>query len=275
MVAWTHSGLALTIDGNGAGCRSFLGETVQSVAWSREGQFLAVLTTTSNYRGQMRIFGWPGMGLLSQAETYLKSGDTIPIEDDGTIFDRVPDGRYFNFLWAAGAPAAMELAIGPPEQTRLVRLDLAAPASEPTGLTSWMEGASDVWIDRTGEWIIWIQDAGPGSPGGVVVSHGGQDRRLPLPGYAGREPTLTPTRDAVIYQRSETSRLTVLDLATGHLRGELDSREFYGGEVSSTGVLAAPTAHGPWQGNELCVIDVTARLSALAAASDEPVVTLP
>ncbi len=120
-----------------------------------------------------------------------------------------------------------------------MRLDLAAPASEPTGLTSWMEGASDVWIDRTGEWIIWIQDAGPGSPGGVVVSHGGQDRRLPLPGYAG------------------------------------DSREFYGGEVSSTGVLAAPTAHGPWQGNELCVIDVTARLSALAAASDEPVVTLP
>ncbi len=114
MVAWTHSGLALTIDGNGAGCRSSLGETVQSVAWSREGQFLAVLTTTSNYRGQMRIFGWPGMGLLSQAETYLKSGDTIPIEDDGTIFDRVPDGRYFNFLWAAGAPAAMELAIGPP-----------------------------------------------------------------------------------------------------------------------------------------------------------------
>jgi hypothetical protein len=270
MVAWTHSGIGLTFDGSGAGCRSFWGETIQSVAWSRGGRFLAVLATTSDYRGRMRVFGWPGMGLLSQAETHLGAVDTIPIEDDGAIFDQIPDGRYFNFLWAADAPAATERTIGPPELFRLVRLASGQPPSEPTALTSWMDGASDFWIDRTGQWITWTQDAGPGGPGGVVVSHGGKDRRLPLPGYGGRTPTLTPAHDAVIYQRSETARLTVLDLATGQLRGELDAREFYGGEVSSTGILAAPTAHGPSQGNELCVIDVAARLSALAAAPDRP-----
>lgn len=72
------------------------------------------------------------------------------------------------------------------------------------------------------------------------------------------EPESRP--ESLIYQRTETARLTVLELKSGQLRAELSQLESYGGEVSATGVLAAPTAHGPWQSNELCLLDVTAKL---------------
>lgn len=55
--------------------------------------------------------------------------------------------------------------------------------------------------------------------------------RLTLPGYGGGVPTLTPDHTAVMYQRSETARLTLISLATGKLLGEVDPGEYFGGEL--------------------------------------------
>jgi hypothetical protein len=69
--------------------------------------------------------------------------------------------------------------------------------------------------------------------------------------------TLSSDHESLIYQRSEMARLTLLNLRSGQVTAELSPMESYGGEVSSTGILAALTAHGPGESNELCTLDVS------------------
>jgi hypothetical protein len=160
-----------------------------------------------------------------------------------------------------------------------VRISNDALGADPQPMTEWSDRAGDLWVDRTGDWIVWQEPNVPSDdPKQVVVRNGGRDSRLRLPGYGGRVPTIAPAHDAVIYQRSETARLTVLDLKSGRLLGELDHREFFGGEVSSQAILAAPTAHGPWETNDLCVLEVGSRLASLvdsAGAFQPPPVLTP
>jgi len=53
---------------NTADCRSFGGETVEAVAWSSGGNFLAVSTSSdADGQGRIRVFGWPEMNLVSQS----------------------------------------------------------------------------------------------------------------------------------------------------------------------------------------------------------------
>ena len=85
----------------------------------------------------------------------------------------------------------------------------------------------------------------------IVVQHDGKRQVVRPPGDGGRQMTLSPDRTSLIYQRSETARLTVLDLKSGQVTGELSPLELYGGEVSSTGVLAGLTAHSPGEPNKL------------------------
>lgn len=72
--------------------------------------------------------------------------------------------------------------------------------------------------------------------------------------------TLSPDRTSLIYQRGETATLTVLDLKSGQITSELSPLEFYGGEVSSAGILAGLTAHGPGEPNKLCLLEVSDQL---------------
>jgi len=226
------------------------------------------------------------MDLRSETDTGADA-DSVAIADDGAVFWEVSDpfsetleakvwlraidndaktvgsivhGQFIYFLWADGDLVAWETDLDATDRTRLTRLSIDPPTMVPTGITPWTDRGTDFWIDRTGEWATWTESDGPGTPQEVVVWHDGAETRWPLPGYGGGSPTLTPTHDAVIYQRSETARLTVVDLASGRLRGELDDEQFYGGEVSSTGILAAPTAHAPLADNEVCVLDVRDRL---------------
>lgn len=294
-VASATFGLGLSLDPAGQGCRGFMGETVHSVAWSRDGRYVAAASSRSDGTGATRVFEWPSMTMRTRATTD-DGGDYAAIADDGTIYwmnwdpsaesepattlwrqppggepealGALPDGRYLSLSWAAGSLTALEFR-PPPEASRLVRLNAADLEADPAPLTEWLERAGDEWVDRTGDWMAWIEPNVPSDqPNQIVVRHGGSQHRVTLPGYGGRIPTLTPDHEDAIYQRSETARLTVVDLASGRIRGELDERDYYGGEVSSRGVLAAPTAHGPGQSNELCVLDVTARLTELDQAPD-------
>lgn len=74
VAAWAASlggGFIVGAGPHGEGCRLFWGESVDRVAWSPSGAFLAV--TTTNYDGldsgdeSVRVFRWPGMELVSFA----------------------------------------------------------------------------------------------------------------------------------------------------------------------------------------------------------------
>ena len=293
LVVGSSSGVSLSLDPRGTGCRGFWGETIQSVAWSRGGNYLAVASTSGDGAGTTRVFEWPGMAMRTRASTDSLE-EAVAVDDGGTIYwttqdpfstaavattlwrqrvggepdalGMVADGRYSQLSWAGDSLVAVEFR-PQPEASRLVRLSLADPASEPLPLTDWEDRAGDMWIDRSGEWTAWIEPNVPSKdPKQVVVRHAGNERRVTIPGYGGRVPTLTPDHETAIFQRSETARLTLASLASGNIIGELDSRQFYGGEVSSNGILAAPTAHGPWQSNDVCVLDVAGRLAELVRA---------
>lgn len=291
------SGESVSLDPRGTGCRGFWGETVQAVAWSRDGRYLAVASTSGDGAGTTRVFEWPGMTLRTHAATEV-GGDYAAIADDGTIYwttwdpfssraaattlwrqpvgdppqsvGVLSDGRYLWLSWAGGSLVAVE-GRASSEATRLVRLAAAEPGADPVPLTDWQERAGDMWIEREGDWTTWMEPNVPSDePDQIVVRHEGREFRMALPGYGGRVPTLTPDHQMAIYQRSETARLTVVGVPSGTILGELDAREFYGGEISAQGILAAPTAHGPWQTNDLCVLDVGPRLTELAPRTVEP-----
>jgi hypothetical protein len=261
-----RSGLGVSLDPRGTGCRGFWGETVQATAWSRDGRFLAIASTGANSLSTTRVFEWPGMRLASSATTGVGT-DYAAVAEDGTIYWMTTDplagadsamlwglspggepeslgplggGPYLSLTWAGGSLAGVE-ARPYPEASRLVRLSVGDPTSSPVAITDWMDLAGDEWVDRAGEWVVWVEPNVPSDgPQQVVVRNAGIESRITLPGYGGRVPTLTPRHDAAIHQRSETARLTVIDLATGDLRGELDDRTFFGGEVSAQSILAAP-----------------------------------
>lgn len=281
-------------DGNGADCRSFSGETVHAVAWSAGGDFLSVSTSSdADGQGRIRVFGWPEMNLVSEAQSDVLAVDDAAIDDAGAVYwftwdpmadDAVarnlwtlapggsptmiggpsPAGPYVGLVWAGGNLIAMEADQGPPERSRLVTIDIAHPAAKPVGLTPWTTRLwSTFWADRSGEWVVWDEYDEAGAPQDFVIQHDLQRQVIRPPGYGGRQMTLSPDRASLIYQRSETARLTILDLKSGQVTGELSPLEFYGGEVSSTGVLAGLTAHGPGEPNELCLLDASDQLAAL------------
>ena len=277
--------------GNVADCRSFGGETVEAVAWSSGGEFLAVSTSSSaDGQGRIRVFAWPEMNLVSQAQTDVLAVDDAAIDDAGGVYwftwDPMADdgsarqlwtlavgesatmvggplaaGPYVGLVWAGGSLIAMEGDPGPPERSRLVKIDIAHPEVSPAGVTAWTTRLwSTFWADRSGGWIVWDEYDEAGAPQDFVVQHDGKRQVVRPPGYGGGEMTLSPDHSSLIYQRSETARLTVLDLKSGQVTGELSPLEFYGGEVSSAGILAGLTAHGPGESNELCLLDVSDQL---------------
>jgi hypothetical protein len=66
----------------GEGCRLFLGEAVDGVAWSPGGDLLTVRTRTAEglddgYTG-LRVFRWPGMDLVGQVKgNWFATGEPI------------------------------------------------------------------------------------------------------------------------------------------------------------------------------------------------------
>jgi hypothetical protein len=68
-LATLEGGLILGAGSRGEGCRSFWGETVDTVAWSPAGGFLLVGTHASanpdSGDSVIRVFSWPGMKVVS------------------------------------------------------------------------------------------------------------------------------------------------------------------------------------------------------------------
>jgi hypothetical protein len=264
---------------------------VQAVAWSSGGNFLAVSASSdADGQGRIRVFGWPEMNLVSQAQTDALAVDDAAIDDAGGVYwftwnpmavdasarqlwklaaggpatmvgGPVAARPYVGLVWAGGSLIAMQGDQGPPERSRLVKIDIAHPGASPVDLTDWTTRLwSAFWADRSGGWIVWDEYDDAGEPQDFVVLHDGQRQVVRPPGYGGSQMTLSPDHKSLVYQRSETARLTVLDLRSGQITGELSPLEFYGGEVSSAGILAGLTAHGPGESNELCLLDVSDQL---------------
>lgn len=279
--------------GHTADCRSFGGETVQAVAWSSGGNFLAVSTSSDgDGQGRIRVFGWPEMNLVSEAQTDVLAVDAAAIDDAGGVYwftwdpmaadasarqlwklaagesatmvgGPIAAGPYVGLVWAGGSLITMEVDMGPPERSRLVKIDVAHPEAGPVAVSAWTTRLWSIfWADRSGAWLVWDEYDEAGAPQDFVIQHDGQRQVVRPPGYGGRQMTLSPGHTSLIYQRSETARLTVLDLKSGQITGELSPLEFYGGEVSSAGILAGLTAHGPGEPNQLCLLDVSDQVAS-------------
>ena len=82
MVTGLTSGLIVGAGPRGEGCRLFIGEAVDGVAWSPDGSLLVVRTRTAEglddgYVG-LRVFRWPGMDLVSQVKgNWFATGERI------------------------------------------------------------------------------------------------------------------------------------------------------------------------------------------------------
>lgn len=272
-------------------CRTFDGRTIDAASWSAGGDFLGVaMTSPGDGTGSLVVLGWPSMTIVSEASGVSPFLDAVAIDDEGAVYWLTSDPMSAspiveNTLWrvtVGGRPEALGVLLGnyvsiqwggglighrleDGEPGQVVRVDVNELGAPPTELVPWTSRTTEEWIDRTGHWSVRSEQDEPGARQDVVVSDGVDSETVSLPGYGGGMASLTPDHASVIYQRSETARLTVMDIATGEIRGELDDRTFYGGEISSNGILAAPTAHGPGEPNQLCVLDVNARLAALAA----------
>jgi len=82
MVTGLTSGLIVGAGPRGEGCRLFIGEAVDGVAWSPGGDLLVVKTRTAEglddgYTG-LRVFRWPGMDLVGQVKgNWFATGERI------------------------------------------------------------------------------------------------------------------------------------------------------------------------------------------------------
>jgi hypothetical protein len=82
MVTGLTSGLIVGAGPRGEGCRLFIGEAVDRVAWSLGGELLVVRTRTAEglddgYTG-LRVFRWPGMDLVGQVKgNWFAMGERI------------------------------------------------------------------------------------------------------------------------------------------------------------------------------------------------------
>ncbi|HTG41974.1 MAG TPA: hypothetical protein VK697_10220 [Methylomirabilota bacterium] len=87
-LATLEGGLILGAGSRGEGCRSFWGETVDTVAWSPAGGFLVVGThaTANPDSGDsaVRVFRWPGMEVVSSSKQ-VKGTTDIAIDDTGVL----------------------------------------------------------------------------------------------------------------------------------------------------------------------------------------------
>ena len=87
-VATLEGGLILGAGPQGEGCRSFWGETVDTIAWSPAGGFLVVGTQgTANPDGgdsAVRVFSWPGMNVVSSS-TQVPGTTDLAIDDAGVL----------------------------------------------------------------------------------------------------------------------------------------------------------------------------------------------
>jgi hypothetical protein len=87
-LATLEGGLILGAGSRGEGCRSFWGETVDTVAWSPAGGYLVVGTRGTAHPDSgdsaVRVFRWPGMEVVSFSEQ-VPGTTGIAIDDTGVL----------------------------------------------------------------------------------------------------------------------------------------------------------------------------------------------
>jgi hypothetical protein len=255
---------------------------VSAVAWTAAGDRLAVSTTIRDGDGRIRVLRWPDLAVVTDARTVPEAVDIATIDESGAVYWigtepdvlegssflwRLPEGGSLGTLnrvtevasavgliWTERGFVTSQFRFTSVEESRVALIDLVDPGAEAIGLTAWSSRPwSSVWVDSGGQWLV--RSVGHDDEQEFIVANGVDEWRIQPPGYGGRELSLTPDRAAIVYQRSETARLTLLDYRRNVILGELSDREFWAGSVSSTGILAGATPDGA-----LCIVDVNDKL---------------
>jgi hypothetical protein len=272
-----------------ANCESIQDRTLVGSAWAAGGSRLMLRSRAKDSQTELEVLNWPSRTVAAVVETGEFESRTSAIDDAGGVYwlrshtaaagdsadlvraglDGSPVvlghyvGSFLEVHWG-GRPLAVEVGN---QGARVVALP-TDPVGAPIEVVGWASNASGFWVSRDGESLAWLEQQDPGSPTVLVTQVGQARRHYALPGLGGSQPSLFLDSDVAIYRRTETGRLTMLNLEDGSLRGEVDQGIFAGGEVSDSGIVAALTQRGFHEPNELCSIDVKAALAS--SPSDNP-----
>lgn len=285
----------------GIGCVS-LGVTLDYVRWSADGNALAVGALLP---GRIFLLAWPSFEIERRIERAAGGdgweiyGRSVAMRADGAItwletlafpedidemaaiwsvdatrdpsrLGMLPHPRFSDFYWIDGVLHSRERSMD--DDFRLVRFVLAGDRFEPEGLTEWRRDIGDWWVSRNGERQVFDNAAEPGDPVILTVTTGDGESQVGLPDAGGMAPSIAADGMTLIYRDPSSANYVARRLDDGAPLRNVSTTEYYDGEISDTGYLAAVTAYVPteWE-NEVCV-EQTSLVSAsgeLAASSDK------
>lgn len=270
---------------DGLGCRA-LGWNADLVRWSSNGEWLAVGSMSP---GRVVIMDWPDLEVLTEfdraaggggweiagrsmavdgdtAVSWMETNVLAPrVEDmaalwraslDGSsaMFGRLPHPRFDGFFWVAGELMAREATLGFNE-ARLVRLAMSAEADgrlSVHALTEWRRDLGGWWVSRDGKHQVRSSPVEPGVATSLTIVIDEEEQALNVSDAGEVVPMISPDGLTLIYRDTATSTLMTAPLSDGDEAGLLSAREYFEGELSTGGVLAGVTGHGPGERNELC-----------------------
>ena len=279
LVAVLATSSGTTVSG-GVGCRSF-GGRLDLVQWSADGTRLVV----SSWRDfRVVLIEWPSLaplraitsaaggaewgidgasaaidsaGRATWMETNVFDGTAaiwrIGSESGPQLVGYLPHPRFLNFFWTPSGLLAVEWQTVP-DEARLVRLVPEGQQLIPQPLTDWDPDFGEVWVSRDGRYLVHDNAPNPWKQSTVLTTSTPMGQQtFALPGYGGSFGSLTPDGRTLVYRETETSHFVARSLLGNSAPRVLSTTDYYAGEISVTGLLAAVTAYGPGQDNQLCV----------------------
>lgn len=264
----------------GIGCLT-LGGKVDYVRWSADGDALAV---GGLLPGRIFLLAWPSFeierrldraaggdgweiygrsvamradGAMTWLETLAFPEDmdemaaiwTVDEASDPSRLGMLPHPRFSDFYWIDGVLHARERSMD--DGFRLVRLLLAADRFEPEPMTDWRSdvGGEEWWVSRDGVRQVIAHATEPGDPVVLTVTTAKGEHEVTLDG-GGMSPSITSDGMTLIYRDPSRANFVARALDSDASAHTVSTTEFYDGEISDSGYLAAVTTD---QDNEVCV----------------------
>ena len=256
-----------TVSG-GVGCRSF-GGSLDLVQWSADG---TRLVAGSRGDGRILLIDWPSLTTLREISSgasgagWSIDGGSAAIDAEGratwmetNVFDGTaavwrfgPDGgpqlvgylphpRFLDFFWTPDGLLAVEWQTSP-DEARLVRLVIEGDQLEQQPLTDWGPDFGELWVSRDGRFLVYDNAPNPSKRRTVLTAETPTGTQaIELPGYGGSSGSLTPDGRRLVYRETETSHFVTRSLVGNQDVRVLSPTDYYAGEISAGGLLAAVT----------------------------------
>lgn len=267
---------------DGATCVHIPGERIEAVAWSPDGAWLGVTSSTSNDEGRIRVVQWEAQAVydIPVVDYLATSGVAVGPGGQAVWFEHAagPEGEpdASRLLTARPGGAASILAeVDTPafHQPRWTPDGIIGLAFDPAtnsvsvvrvrtlGLESHTETVYDdtrpiesLWASPDGEWVV-VDPRESGQRPEFVLLHNGAATSVFPPGRLVGAPLLEPDRRWVVYEDHDVGALVALEIESpGTEPKVLVSKETIAADISESGRLAFVLSDWAREANAACVI---------------------